>query len=157
MESLLAQIESWVIGLIDKRIDTHQSLFEETVKNDLQPITTDFEEDVKTIVNKMNTTPNTFENEIFKKLIQDVIDENAQSTMDVETAVDAVIEEKIIDHMANNFDITDYDSGVETIIDNIIGDKIVDNFDISNYESEIAEAIDNKLEDVEFNITASIH
>ncbi len=161
MESLLAQIESWVIGLIDKRMaevprlitdfeKIADDIFKQRIANESLEMTIKMEEDIKTIVNKMNTTPNTFENEIFKKMINDTFDMRiADGPMPFNFEKDV---QNIIDNNAPNFE-----EEVETIVDNIIEEKIIDNFDISNYEHEIGEAIDNKLEDVEFNITASIH
>ena len=138
MESLLAQVEAWLITLIDKQVEP---LIEKR-------ISASFEDETSYITRYINA------------LIDTKIDNNSKQldgymgTHEFETDVEEIIDNCIADKIRNNFDISDFDSEIEDIAEGVARNAISD-LDISEYHEEIESLVDDRIFSTSFTISVS--
>lgn len=110
MESLFAQVEAWLINLINKQVEP---IIE-------KQISASFEDETSYITRYING------------LIDTKIEYHLESN------VEEIIDNCIVDKISYNFDISDYSDEITDIVDTF-------NVDISNYSSEIMEIVTSNI------------
>jgi hypothetical protein len=137
MESLLAQIEVWLINLIDKQVEP---VIEKR-------ISASFEDETSYITRYINA------------LIDHKIKSSHTTTLEAEF-VNAIVDEKF-DKNNKQFDgymgSHEFEADVEEVIDNCIADKISFSFDISNYDSEITDIASSIAQDTLSELDISVY
>jgi len=132
MESLLAQVEAWLINLIDNQVEP---IIEKR-------ISASFEDETSYITRYINA------------LIDTKIDNNSKQldgymgSHEFETDVEEIIDNCIADKISTSFNILDFDSEIT----DIAVEAAIDNFNISEYASDIETIVDNRISAAHYTV-----